>query len=264
LADVAVGGPGFDVPKDNGGVWVFSGSDGSLIWPGFGAAELSQLGFAVGAAGDIDGNGRPDVVVGAPHTSSSLDAPAIGTVHVFDGLDAATLEASTGGLTELYGAAVAGIGDSDLDGLCDLAIGAPRKDGAGTDSGEVRLVRSAVLWTDLGSGLAGSFPAPKLTGEGLLAGGKLVLALGGAPANAKVFLVAGLSELAATFKGGVLVPQPDALVIALTHADGSYLLTVAATGPLPAGHSFWLQAWITDAGGPQGFAASSALRADIP
>jgi hypothetical protein len=264
FADVAVGGPGVDVTKDNGGVWVFSGSDGGLLWIGLGPADLGQLGFAVAAAGDIDGDGQPDAVVGAPHTSSSLVSPSVGTVRAYDGSDGVTLQASTGKLGELYGAAVVGIGDSDLDGLCDLAIGVPKHDGVGTDSGETRLVRSAVLWTNLGSGLSGSLPAPALTGTGLLAGGEVVLALSGAPANAPYFLVVGFSKLAAPFKGGVLVPNPDGLLSFVTKADGGYVLSLAATGPLPAGQSFYLQAWIVDPGGPQGLAASSALRADVP
>src|SRR5262249_60156025 len=57
-------------------------------------------------------------------------------------------------------------------------------------------------WTDLGQALAGAAGAPNLDATGSLADGtQLVLDLDGAAASAPSWLVAGLTELSAPFKG---------------------------------------------------------------
>jgi hypothetical protein len=94
-----------------------------------------------GAAGeavcvaDFDGDGRPDLAVGAPHTPSSTGFSDAGATYVvlaadlpvdsdaLDLVDASfVVEGATGGLS---GTAVGSAGDLDNDGRIDLAIGAP-------------------------------------------------------------------------------------------------------------------------------------------
>jgi probable HAF family extracellular repeat protein len=120
-------------------------------------------------------------------------------------------------------------------------------------------------WTDLGHGLPGSAGTPVLQGTGTLLGGKpMALALNGAASLAPAFLCTGIAPLAAPFKGGILVPTPTIVVALGTDAGGE--LDLPATWPmgLPSGLQVYFQAWIVDAAGPAGFAASNGLRATLP
>ena len=74
-------------------------------------------------------------------------------------------------------------------------------------------------------------------------------------------LFAGLAEIHASFKGGVLVPAPQ-IQLSIT-LDGSGSLSLATTWPndIPAGTTLALQAWFLDPSGPLGVTASNAVRA---
>lgn len=129
-----------------------------------------------------------------------------------------------------------------------------------------RLVGATPLWSDVGAALAAGGAAPFLQGGGALAGGTPVtLALQGAAPGGPLVLVVGLSAPGAPFKGGVMVPQPDLLLAGLV-ADGVGALQLAGTWPdgLPTGASLWMQAWLANAAGPFGFAASNAVQATTP
>ncbi len=166
---------------------------------------------------------------------------------------------------------------ADLDLLWSVAvpninIGGPllAQDGtllvAGTGT-DVRAYRSGLPWADVQQGLAGGAALPpELSGEGtLLAGAPMALQLAEAAPSAATFLVLGLSELGAPFKGGTLVPAAD-LLIGPFVTDASGALVLGGTWPagLPGGASLWLQGWVADAGGPHGFAASNGLRLTAP
>ncbi len=121
-------------------------------------------------------------------------------------------------------------------------------------------------WTDLGQGLAGSHGVPLLAGSGTLAGGTLVsLTLGNALESSGAAVVIGFSALQAPFKGGVLVPVPDVLLTGLA-TDGLGGLSLSALWPtgVPSGFALFFQAWIGDAAGPMGLAASNGLCATAP
>src|SRR5262249_3837262 len=66
-----------------GRVFVFNGKEGSLLWslepP---SPEPSAFGWSVAGAGNLDGDGSPDLVIGAPYASVD-GASAQGCVYAF-------------------------------------------------------------------------------------------------------------------------------------------------------------------------------------
>ena len=100
------------------------------------------FGWSVASAGDVNGDGYSDVIVGAPYAAVS------GRVHVYfgspSGLSAARAQAIDPPVGDsLFGRSVAGIGDLDHDGFGDVVIGAP-----GSESG----AGSAVVFLGRASG----------------------------------------------------------------------------------------------------------------
>lgn len=105
--------------------------------------ELGEFGYQVRNAGDLNDDGYPDIVAGAPFDDTQgLDA---GQAFVWFGGPGMTrqpdliLEGELGG--DYFGFAVAGVGDVDGDGYDDVAVGAPGHDQSGQDRGRVYLFR---------------------------------------------------------------------------------------------------------------------------
>ena len=122
-------------------------------------------------------------------------------------------------------------------------------------------------WTDLGSGLAGLTGVPALAGTGTLeAGSPGALTLTNAQPAALTNLFVSFASTPAPFKGGVLMPVPSALMLALfTNGVGSIPLAWAAwPAGVPSGSSLYFQYGIADPAAPAGVALSNALQAVTP
>lgn len=91
----------------------------------FVGTPLSSLGQSVANPGDVDGDGVPDILVGAPE---ALDPSGVktGRVVLYSGSTGAVLREWFGiSSGEYFGRSVAGAGDVDVDGIPDLVVGSP-------------------------------------------------------------------------------------------------------------------------------------------
>lgn len=124
--DFAVGAPeageiGRDPRSAPGAARVFSSADGRELLAVEGEAEGDALGSSVAALGDVDGDGRADVLLGAPGARE-----ARGHALVVSGADGSVLwrfEGAEPGARA--GAAVASLADLDGDGVREVVVGAP-------------------------------------------------------------------------------------------------------------------------------------------
>ncbi len=120
---------------------VSSASEDGTILPSD-AASNQSFGSALAAAGDVDGDGYNDLVVGARgHDGTAYNG---GAAYVYlgaaTGLDSSseTILSPWGSSSYDYcGDAVAGAGDLDGDGYDDVAMGCDRFEGGGYDRGAV-------------------------------------------------------------------------------------------------------------------------------
>lgn len=108
-----------------GAIRTFSGADGSLIFETQGPEAFAWFGFSVDRAGDLNGDGTEDILVGAP----GLDPANFlreGSAHVISGADGTYLSTYLGTTSGgRFGYAVARVADTDGDGLPEHLIGAP-------------------------------------------------------------------------------------------------------------------------------------------
>ena len=141
FADVIIAATLFDNGQpDEGRAYVYHGSAAGLAavaaWTVESDRASSAFGKSVGTAGDVNGDGFADVIVGAPFFGS------IGRASVYHG--SATGLATTaawftesGQVISQYGYSVATAGDVNGDGYADVIVGSPEFDNG--DEGEGKM-----------------------------------------------------------------------------------------------------------------------------
>ena len=170
VPDFAAGASGDDGNGDAAGAAkVFSGATGALIYEFLGESLGDQLGNAVTGAGDVNGDGHPDIGVGA--IRAAYQGSQSGRAYVFSGLDGSILLRFDGAaVSDFLGGTLSGVGDVNDDGKDDLIVGATGSDLGGSSSGAA-YVLSLSPWTSLGGGTAGLAGVPTLSAVGELTAG---------------------------------------------------------------------------------------------
>ncbi len=144
FSDVIVGAPKYDsssAQDQEGWVFVYHGSSsglttGSADWTAEGNENYAHFGYSVGTAGDVNGDGFSDVIVGTP----AYDNPSyyMGQARVYLGTSSGlnttpnwSIQGSGGGVW--FGHSVGTAGDVNGDGYSDVIVGAPYDDDGGLD-----------------------------------------------------------------------------------------------------------------------------------
>ena len=140
-ADVIVGAHSYDGAYLNAGLaLVYMGSQSGLAafpdWTGSGDRDWAGFGRSVGTAGDVNGDGMSDVLVGAP------DDPVLagGRAYVYHGSGAGPVSSVSwmtdgGQAGSSLGHSVSSAGDVNGDGYSDVIVGAWSYDGGQVDEG---------------------------------------------------------------------------------------------------------------------------------
>ena len=133
--DVIVGADDDNNGRDSGSARVLSGSDGSVLYSFEGESRMDYFGFSVSGAGDVNGDGFDDLIVGALGVGD--DTARRGCAWVYSGVDGSILYKFDGdGFDDRLGRSVSGAGDVNGDGFDDVIVGAV---GENNNSGSARV-----------------------------------------------------------------------------------------------------------------------------
>ena len=131
VSDVIVSAPFLQIGGTQvGRIYLYSAKTGDLIREHTGG-EAAQLGMGIAPAGDVDGDGQPDYMAGAPGAKQSR-----GSATVWSGRTGTEILSASGETDgDRFGENVWSLGDVNDDGHGDIAVAAPQYDGVGPGLG---------------------------------------------------------------------------------------------------------------------------------
>ena len=112
--------------------------DGTMLWSAFGE-NYSEFGTGICAVHDLFGNGRDDLMIGAPHNSNVHPFGRVQPFNATSGLDVGQF---AGGDSTLFGHAIVNLGDVDGDGADDIAVSEPDFTYVSYGGGRITVLRS--------------------------------------------------------------------------------------------------------------------------
>ncbi|MBI4717071.1 MAG: FG-GAP repeat protein [Planctomycetes bacterium] len=126
VLDIIVGANFFSSSVElSGRVYVFSGATGATLWIWDGDKRNGKFGWRVAGPGDLDGDGFSDLLVGQPDSITNVPR-VLGQVHAYSGRTGVRIWTRTGDHPgDAFGASLAGAGDFNADGVPDVVVGSP-------------------------------------------------------------------------------------------------------------------------------------------
>ena len=269
--------PGFSPTADYGGVWVFGRSQPQPVAAFVGPAIGAQLGWSVSTAGDVNGDGKMDVLVGTPFHRISLPYyPYViypGSITVlYGGMSPAPLQLLGSPPGRSFGYFVSKIDDLSGDGIPDALVGVAGDNTAGPDFGAVE----AYSFPQLSNPSQATVFGHACTGSNLLdpriraygtprVGAPMMFGMRGAPPAAPTILVMGNKQTLALdtlgAPGCVLYASIDWTGVFVTDFSGRAFFSVTLpSSPAIVGLQQSLSWGVLDAGANQlGLTTSNGL-----
>ena len=147
-ADVIAGAPyNGDDGEKVGRAYVYYGGPAADAVPDLtlrGEAPDQFFGVSAGTAGDVNGDGYSDVIVGSAHFVAGSQRPGrVRVYHGGPGADALPDLALTAPADDFFGASAGTAGDVNGDAYADLVVGAHGNDAGGPDAGRAYVLSAA-------------------------------------------------------------------------------------------------------------------------